>query len=56
MEVAAVLRWLVEANIPVGKAMPLVSALAGTGVKNPDGIATLDDAALAAVISDKACL
>lgn len=56
MEVAAVLRWLVEANIPVAKAMPLVSALAGAGVKNPDGIATLDDAALAAVITDKAFL
>lgn len=50
------LRWLVEANIPVAKAMPLVSALAGAGVKDPDGIAALDVSTLTAAITDKALL
>lgn len=51
-----VLRWLVEAKIPVAKAMPLVSALANAGVRDADGIGSLSDADLAAAVTDKPLL
>lgn len=53
MDVQGVLRWLVEAKIPVGKAMPLVGSLAAAGVKDSGGIATLNDEALALAVTDK---
>lgn len=56
MDVQGVLRWLMDAKIPVAKAMPLVSALATAGVKDPEGIAKLDDAALANAITEKQLL
>lgn len=56
MDVQDVLRWLVEAKIPVAKAMPLVSSLAAAGVKSSDGISSLEDAALARAVKEKPLL
>lgn len=56
MDVQGVLRWLMDAKIPVPKAMPLVSALAAVGVKVPADIAELDEAALSSAVADKAFL
>eukprot|EP00903_Cladosiphon_okamuranus_P006149 g6050.t1 len=56
MDVQGVLRWLVDANIAVAKAMPLVSALAKAGVRDADGIGTLNEVDLAVAVSDKALL
>lgn len=56
MDVQGVLRWLVDAKIPVAKAMPVVSALAAAGVRNAEGIALLNEADLAAAVPDKSLL
>lgn len=52
MDVQGVVRWLVDAKIPLGKAMPLVTSLAVAGVKDSAGIAELDDTTLAKAIPD----
>lgn len=54
MDIQGVLRWLVDAKIPVSKAMPLVSALAAKGVKSSEDIAQLDEDALLSAINDTA--
>lgn len=56
MDVQGVLRWLVDAKIPVAKAMPLVSALAKAGVRDADGIGSLNRDDLAAAVKDKPLL
>lgn len=56
MDVQGVLRWLVDAKIPVAKAMPLVTALARVGVKDPDGILKLEDDILDQAVSEKPLL
>eukprot|EP00752_Nemacystus_decipiens_P007518 g6718.t1 len=56
MDVQGVLRWLVDAKIPVAKAMPLVSALAKAGVRDVDGIGSLSEDDLAAAVTDKPLL
>lgn len=56
MDVQGVLRWLVDAKVPVAKAMPLVSALAAAGVRNAEGIALLNEADLVAAVPDKPLL
>lgn len=53
MDVQGVLRWLVDAKVPVAKAMPLVSALATAGVRNADEIALLNEVDLAVAVPDK---
>lgn len=54
MDVPGVLRWLIDAKIPVAKAMPLITTLAAAGVKDPAGMAELDDTTLAKAVPDKA--
>ncbi|CAM9280788.1 unnamed protein product [Ectocarpus sp. 6 AP-2014] len=56
MDVQGILRWLVDAKIPVAKAMPLVSALAAAGVRDSDGIASLGEDRLADTVTDKPSL
>lgn len=56
MDVQGILRWLVDAKIPVAKAMPLITALVAAGVKNPAEMAELSDAELEKAVPDKAFL
>lgn len=56
MDVQGMLRWLMDAKIPIAKALPLISALASAGVKDPADISNLDNNTLSATVTDKLCL
>ncbi len=56
MDVQGVLRWLVDAKVPVAKAMPIVSALAAAGVRDAEGISALGEDELAAAVTEKPLL
>lgn len=56
MDVQGVLRWLVDAKVPVAKAMPLVSKLAAAGVRDSEGITLMNEETLAVTVSDKSLL